>query len=354
MNRVAVNVAGGAYDVLVGGGILSELGSRVRALLPRARKVAVVTDETVAGLYAEPVLDTLADAGLSPHRYTLAPGEQSKNGTVYLGLLNWLAEVGFTRTDCIVALGGGVVGDMAGFVAATFLRGIAYIQVPTTLLAMVDSSVGGKTAIDLPSGKNLAGAFYQPALVLIDTDALDTLPKAIFQDGMAEVVKYGMLTSPRLLEQLRHDATAQALAGIITDCVSIKRDVVEQDEFDTGRRMLLNFGHTVGHAIEKLSAYTIPHGQAVAMGMAIDTRAAVAKNLCPPACLDVLEGLLDRYHLPSRTGFGPEAIFEAAQGDKKRMGAEITIVTPRSLGHSELMQFPVEELRHWIQLGVSS
>ncbi|MCL2843340.1 MAG: 3-dehydroquinate synthase [Oscillospiraceae bacterium] len=353
MNTVTVT-ASGTYDVLIGHGILPELGGHIKTLLPPTQKIAVVTDETVAALYAKPVLATLTNAGLTPHIYTLTPGETSKNSTVYLSLLNRLAEDGFTRADCIVALGGGVVGDLAGFTAATFLRGIPYIQVPTTLLAMVDSSVGGKTAIDLPHGKNLAGAFYQPTLVLIDTDTLDTLPQEIFQDGMAEVIKYGMLNSPRLLDQLLNDNITQELPTIITTCVSIKRDVVEQDEFDTGRRMLLNLGHTVGHAIEKLSNYTIPHGQAVAIGMTIDTRAAVAKHLCPPDCLHMLDNLLDRYSLPNRTDYSAEAIFQAAQGDKKRRGGDISIVTPRSLGHSELMQIPVEDLLHWIKLGVSS
>ena len=353
MTTVTVT-ASGTYDVLIGRGILPELGRRIHALLPRAQKVAIVTDETVAALYVKPVLDTLAGAGLTPYPYTLPPGETAKNGATYLALLHWLAETGFTRSDCIVALGGGVVGDLAGFAAATFLRGIPYIQMPTTLLAMVDSSVGGKTAIDLPHGKNLAGAFYQPTLVLIDTDTLDTLPDTTFQDGMAEVIKYGMLNSPRLLDQLLGDDITLELPTIIATCVTIKRDVVEQDEFDTGVRMLLNLGHTVGHAIEKLSGYSTPHGQAIAIGMAIDTRAAVAQNLCPPDCLHMLNNLLDHYNLPSRTDFSPKAIFEAAQGDKKRMGGEISIVTPCQLGHSELMQIPVEALLHWIKLGVSS
>ena len=353
MTTVTVN-ASGTYDALIGHGILPELGGRIQALLPLVHNVAVVTDETVAELYAEAVLDTLTRAGFTPHTYTLKPGESSKSGTIYLGLLNKLAEAGFTRSDCIVALGGGVVGDLAGFVAATFLRGIAYIQVPTTLLAMVDSSVGGKTAIDLPHGKNLAGAFYQPALVLIDTNTLETLPEEIFQDGMAEVIKYGMLNCSRLLDQLLHDDIIQALPAIISTCVTIKRDLVEQDEFDTGQRMLLNLGHTVGHAIEKLSGYATSHGQAVAIGMAVDTRAAVAKQLCHPDCLHMLKRLLDRYKLPSRTDFSAKAIFEAAQTDKKRQGEEITIAIPRKLGHSVLVQIPVEELLHWITLGVSS
>jgi 3-dehydroquinate synthase len=264
-----------------------------------------------------------------------------------------LAEERITRTDCILALGGGVIGDLAGFAAATYQRGIPYIQVPTTLLAMVDSSVGGKTAIDLPAGKNLAGAFYQPTLVAADVDTLATLPEAVFCEGMGEVIKYGMLASARLLNQLLSDDLSGELPELIAACVTIKRDIVERDEFDTGSRQLLNLGHTIGHAIEQLDGYAIPHGHAVAIGMAVDTRAAVKKGLCPPECLSVLESLLERHKLPGQTSHGAKALFEAAQSDKKRAGEDITIVTPRTFGRSELLTIPLPDLYDWIEMGVT-
>ena len=346
---------GRSYDVLIGKGLLSELGARVRTLLPKTRTVAVVTDETVAALYLKPVSDTLAQAGLQSSDHIIPPGEGSKTGTQYLSLLNRLAERRVTRTDCILALGGGVVGDLAGFAAATYLRGIPYIQVPTTLLAMVDSSVGGKTAIDLPAGKNLAGAFRQPALVVADVDTLDSLPEAVFSEGMGEVIKYGMLASAGILDQLLNDNLSGegALSGLIAACVAIKRDIVERDEFDTACRQLLNLGHTIGHAIEQLEGYAIPHGHAVAIGMVLETRAAVKKGLCPPQCLTVLESLLERCKLPGRTKHGAKAIFEAALSDKKRTGEQITIVAPRALGKSELLTIPLSELYDWIELGVT-
>ncbi|MCL2569068.1 MAG: 3-dehydroquinate synthase [Oscillospiraceae bacterium] len=353
MNSIEVNV-NRPYEVQIGSGLLQDVGGHVRRLLPKVRTVAVVTDDTVGGLYLATVAASVARAGMEFCSYSIAPGEASKSGAEYLALLHWLAEAEVTRTDCILALGGGVVGDLAGLAAATYLRGVPYIQLPTTLLAMVDSSVGGKCGIDLPAGKNLAGAFYQPALVLADTDTLDTLPEAVFREGLAEVIKYGMLGSARLLDQLQGDDIMLELPSVIATCVALKRDIVEQDEFDMGQRMLLNLGHTVGHAIERLGDYTIPHGHAVAIGMAVDTRAAVRRGLCPAACLYLLESLLDRYQLPSRTAYGPEALFEAALHDKKRAGAEITIVVPCGLGQSELMTIPVASLQAWIELGVAT
>jgi 3-dehydroquinate synthase len=300
-------------------------------------------------------MHALEQIGLEPHSYIIAAGESSKNIEQYISLLERLSQLRLARTDCVLALGGGVVGDLAGFAAATYLRGIQLVQAPTTLLAMVDSSVGGKTAINLPTGKNLVGAFYQPSLVIADTATLGSLPKPIFNEGIAECIKYGMLDSPELLEKLKklqNDGIGDELTSIIADCVSIKRIIVEQDEFDTGKRMLLNFGHTIGHAIERLENYQIPHGNAVALGMAIDTRAAVRKNLCLPECLPVLHDLLERYNLPKQTTHGANEIYEAALHDKKRSGADITNVTPRSLGNCRLTTMPIESLKSWIETGL--
>jgi len=351
MIKVTVK-ASASYDVRIGSGLIRQAGETIKDLHIKAKTVAIVTDETVRDLYLETVTKSLKQDGLEPQAYVIPPGEASKSGTTYLALLEWLAQKQITRADCLLALGGGVVGDLTGFAAATYLRGTPYIQVPTTLLAMVDSSVGGKTAINLEAGKNLAGAFYQPSCVLCDTAVLDTLPKEIFHEGIAEVIKYGMLGSARLLDQLLNEPLTGNLDHIIAACVTMKRDIVEQDEFDKGERQLLNFGHTVGHAIERQSGFQISHGHAVAIGMAIITRAAVKKHHCPAECNAILEQLLAKYTLPATTEYTPEELFNAALSDKKRSGGTITEVIPAALGNCELVTMPVDELRHWIELGI--
>jgi len=246
-----------------------------------------------------------------------------------------------------------VVGDLAGFVAATYLRGVPFVQIPTTLLAMVDSSVGGKTAVDIPAGKNLVGAFHQPAMVICDPAVLATLPAENFADGMAEIIKHGMIRSKKLLQMINCDS--YQMPEIIAANVEIKRDIVQRDEFDTGERQLLNFGHAIGHALEKLSRFEISHGKAVAIGMEIITRAAVKKGECPTECLEILQKLLQKYNLPTRASadlnFTPQEIFDATLTDKKRMGDVITEIIPHALGVCELREMPIDELFDWIHIG---
>ena len=354
MTTISVTLRGqnDTCPVYIAPGLLPGIGGKLRAAFGGAQVAAVVTDDNVKARYLQAVSESLAQAGFCPLAFSVPPGEASKSAETYFALLNWLAENRLTRTDAVVALGGGVVGDVAGFAAATYLRGVPLAQVPTTLLAMVDSSVGGKTAIDLPSGKNLAGAFYQPSLVLCDPDVLATLPPEAFNDGCAEVVKYGMIRHDTLLERLIQLPVRQHLAEVIVDCVSIKRDVVQEDVFDVGERQLLNFGHTVGHAIEKLSGYGVSHGRAVAAGMGVMTRAAARKNLCPPECQTALEAALERFGLPNRTGYAPKALYEAALNDKKRAGGNITEVVPCAIGKCVLRNMPVGELLEWIELGL--
>ena len=350
MKTVTV-AASRSYDVVIAGGLLGQTGQKIREVLPKAQNAVVVTDSTVAGLHMQPLLDSLAQAGFpGALTFDFPAGEASKTGETYMRLLGYLCGCGLSRNDVVIALGGGVVGDLAGFAAATYMRGVPFVQVPTTLLAMVDSSVGGKTGIDLPAGKNQAGAFHQPSLVLCDTDTLRTLPGDVLRDGMAEVIKYAMLDAA-LLEKLTADTGAGEPGQIIADCVAIKRDIVRRDEFDHGERMLLNFGHTVGHAIESLSGYTLSHGSAVAIGMAVDTRAAVRKNLCPPECLSILTALLERHKLPMTTAHPAADIYRAALSDKKRAGGEITIVVPTAPGCCELKRLPTGELQDWIEMG---
>ena len=254
-----------AYEVTIGAGLLRECGARLKTVLGGCR-IAVVADSNVAPLYLETVCASLRDAGFAVCSYVFPSGEAHKNFTTLSAILEFLAESQLTRTDCVAALGGGVTGDMAGFAAASYLRGIRYVQLPTTLLSAVDSSVGGKTAIDLAAGKNLAGAFLQPAAVLCDTDCLRSLPAAVFADGAAEAIKTGVLSGETLFSLFEDGTLTDAPAEVIARCVRYKAGVVERDEKERGERRKLNLGHTVGHAIEKCSGYAIPHGHAVAAG----------------------------------------------------------------------------------------
>ena len=350
MTTVSVK-ASRSYDVTIGRGLLSRVGETAAALF-RGRTVAVVSESRVAPLYLDRTVKSLEEAGFRVVSFVFPAGEGAKNGKTYLELLEFLAQNQITRADGLVALGGGVVGDLAGFAAATFLRGVDFIQVPTTLLAAVDASVGGKTAIDLTHGKNLAGAFYQPRAVLCDLSTLDTLPDRVFSDGCAEVIKYGMLGDPQLLNTLETTDFRTDSEEVVARCVASKRDLVEQDEFDTGARQLLNLGHTFGHGIEACSGYAVSHGQAVAVGMVLVTRAAVSFGLCPEEVLPRLQALLARYGLPDSTAYSPSALYERSLSDKKRAGGTIQLVVPTAWGTSELHPVPVAELLDWIKRGV--
>ncbi|MFR4419566.1 MAG: 3-dehydroquinate synthase, partial [Ruminococcus sp.] len=279
MKTITVH-ASHTYPIYVQHGLLAECGTYIRTAT-KAAALAVITDDTVESLYGAAVVSALRNAGFRVEIFVFPHGEASKCAETLLQVYDFLCEKQFTRTDAIVALGGGVVGDLAGFAAATYLRGMDFIQIPTTLLAQVDSSVGGKTAIDLKGGKNLVGAFKQPVCVLCDPDTLRTLPSATFSDGMGEVVKYGMIRDAKLFELLaahNQETIFSVLEDVICTCISIKRDVVEADEFDTGERMILNYGHTLGHAIEGYYHYEIySHGSAVAIGMCL-----IAEKTCTP------------------------------------------------------------------------
>ena len=343
--------ASGSYQVKIGSSLLSTLGVQVAGIC-RSGTAAIVSDSNVWPLYGQIATESLEKAGFRVVSFVFFAGEESKNGQTYLELLNFLASRQVTRSDCLIALGGGVVGDLTGFAAATYLRGIAYIQVPTTLLAAVDSSVGGKTAIDLPAGKNLAGAFYQPRLVLCDTDTLTTLPAEIFRDGCAEVIKYSVLYDPQLFSQLMLSGPDFDRESVIARCVELKRDVVAMDEFDNGLRQKLNLGHTVGHGIEGHSNFTVSHGRAVAMGMAIVARAAAAGGLCSRADADAIVQLLERFHLPTGTDYAAEDIYRCALSDKKRSGGKVNLIVPRAVGRCDILPTPVEELKSFIEAGL--
>lgn len=339
------------YDVLIGSGLLNTLGSHAAAM-KKAKKVCIVSETNVWPLYGEAAKKSLRDAGLEVTEFVFPAGEASKNGETFLALLNHLATSPLTRSDLIVALGGGVVGDLAGFAAASFLRGIPFIQVPTTLLAAVDSSVGGKTAIDLPAGKNLAGAFYQPSLVLCDTDTLNTLSPEVFRDGCAEVIKYGVLYDPDLFAHLSEKGLNFDRETVITRCVELKRDVVAEDEFDTGARMRLNLGHTVGHGIEAQSHFEISHGTAVGMGMAIVSRAGCVYGICDRATRDAVLEVLDKFGLPCSCGYTAESLYTSALSDKKRSGGTVNLIIPERIGFCRIAPTPVSEIQSFIEAGL--
>ena len=350
MNTIQVH-ASRQYDVFFGKNILKDLGGHIRSLFSPETRIAVVTDDTVNRLYGD-ALERALD-GIDFVKFVFPAGESSKSISTYSALLEFLAQHQLTRTDAILAFGGGVVGDLAGFAAATYLRGIPFIQVPTTLLAAVDSSVGGKTAVDLAAGKNLCGAFWQPHLVLCDYTLLDTLSDEIFADGMAEVIKYGVIRNAALFQRL-HQPVRPDPEDVIAACVAIKRDVVEADERDSGVRALLNFGHTAAHGIELCSDYQISHGRAVAVGMVIASRGACKLGLCQEDIADRLCELLALHQLPTRCDFSPRQLAQAALSDKKRAGDTITLILPEEMGLCVPYKIPVSHLEDFFWAGMES
>ena len=340
-----------SYEVQIGSGLLPRLGQET-AKVTKAQKIAIVSETNVWPLYGQAVEKSLENAGFETVHYVFPAGEVSKNGENFLSLLNFLAENHLTRSDALLALGGGVVGDLTGFAAASYLRGVCYIQVPTTLLAAVDSSVGGKTAIDLPAGKNLAGAFYQPSLVLCDIDTLNTLPEDIFRDGCAEVIKYGILYDAQLFSHLAENGLAFQREQVIARCVELKRDVVNQDEFDRGARQKLNLGHTIGHGVEAQSHFGISHGKAVAIGTAIVTRSAASLGICSKAVKEEVLSVLEKFSLPTKTTYSADQLYTSALSDKKRSGGTVNLIVPETIGSCAIRPTPVEELKAFIEMGL--
>ena len=350
MKTVKVN-ASKAYDIIIGDRLLDDAGT-LSTKAVNVGKTCIVTDDTVAALYLERAEASYKQAGFETFHFVIPHGEASKSTSSLISLLEFLATNRLTRSDCLVALGGGVVGDLCGFAAAIYLRGVNFIQIPTTLLAAVDSSVGGKTAVDLVAGKNLAGAFHQPSLVICDYSTLDTLPEDIFADGCAEVIKYGVINDRALFDSIRENGIRPQIEDVIASCVANKRDIVEKDEFDTGMRQLLNLGHTVGHAIEICSDLKISHGSAVAIGMVIVTRMAVAMGICPENDLESLISLLEATALPTSCEFSAEALAASASADKKRSGTTINLILPYGIGDCRIYKTPVSELEALIKKGL--
>lgn len=348
MRKIRVN-ASQPYDVLIGSGLLGRCGEEIKPLV-NGKKTVVVTDDNVGSFYAEALKNSLVGDGFSVEIFTFRHGEESKCAETLLSLYDFLGRNNITRSDFLIALGGGVVGDLTGFAAATYLRGIDYVQIPTSLLAQVDSSVGGKTAIDIAAGKNLVGAFKQPKLVIADIDTLKTLSDDFFIDGMGEVVKYGMIYSKSLFDTLKAGNIRSNPEAVIAQCVDIKREVVETDEFDTGLRMILNFGHTLGHAIEKYYNYTgISHGKAVAIGMYLITQTAESKGLIEKNISGELKECLIANGLPFETEIDGASLFAGAVNDKKRFSDTINIILCKEIGKAEIVKLNIADFRNMLE-----
>lgn len=335
-SRTTVGHSGGAYDILIGDGLLVEVGDLVRRAGLHAGLAAVVTNPTIREAHGETLLKGLREAGFAPVVAEIPEGEVYKTVGAVVSLYDDFAQAGLDRRSPVIALGGGVVGDVAGFAAASYLRGVPLVQVPTSLLAMVDASVGGKTGVDLPQGKNLVGAFKNPSLVVIDPEVLGTLPAAEFRSGLAEVVKAGMIGDPGLFDALEHGQIAD-LASMIRRAVQVKVRIVAEDPLEQGRRAVLNLGHTFGHALELLSGYRLRHGEGVSIGLAAATRLAARLGLCDPALIDRVEALLHQLDLPVHyDGVTPEEVVGAMSSDKKRVGGRLRFVLPRAVGDVDL------------------
>lgn len=336
------------YQILIQRGCLDQVGHHASQLFRENSRALIVTDSNVAPLYAQRTADSLKQAGFLPQIFVFPAGEENKRLSSIEQIYSAMAEHSMTRTDFIVALGGGVTGDMAGFAAATFLRGIGFLQIPTSLLAQIDSSVGGKTGVDLPQGKNLVGAFHQPRMVLIDPDTLSTLPPRFFADGMAEAIKYGCIKSRslfQLIEESSMDQDSEKLEEMIFQCIDWKRRVVEADEFDTGERMLLNFGHTLGHALEQYYSFgKLTHGEAVGIGMVWMSRAGESLGLTAPGTAKEISRVLTQYGLPVNDSAPAEQLAEAASMDKKGMGETLNLILLKEIGSSFVHPIPKSNL----------
>ncbi len=335
-HAVRVNLAERSYDILIGRGLLDSTGQLATELLKRKR-CAVVTDSNVAPLHARPVLDSLARSGIEAPLITVPAGESSKSMAVVEDVCRQMLRAGLDRHSFLIALGGGVIGDLAGFAASIFLRGIPFIQMPTTILSQVDSSVGGKTGVNTPEGKNLLGTFAQPALVVAELDTLQTLPPREYHEGFAEIIKHAAIRDAAMLQAISAVFSDRSgLADLIQSNVSIKARIVEEDEHEiTGTRALLNFGHTIGHAIEASVPYgELLHGEAISLGMVAAAR--LSSEICglPQVAVDQIIGLLQRFHLPTKLppGISDAAIIEHMKHDKKFNEGKIRFVLLRALG----------------------
>lgn len=315
--------------------------SEIAGLFPKATKIALVTDSNVDRFHGDRIVREIESGGIRVDRIVVPAGEQTKTLESYQRLVRAFAAFEMTRSDAVVALGGGVVGDLAGFAAATYMRGIAFVQIPTTLLAMVDSSIGGKTGVDLPEGKNLVGAFHLPSAIVRDCAFLETLPEKEMMNGYAEMIKTAVLFDPELFAAMKKRPSGADLSAAVERCARLKSEVVAADFREAGRRMLLNLGHTFGHAVEQVSGFAVPHGEAVAIGMRIVSREV-------PEVAEILD--IYGFGTLESAGFNDarEELLAAVARDKKRCGGSVTLVVPKAIGECRLVETPLAELERWL------
>ncbi len=348
-----IRVSSGSYDVKIGRALLPSAGEIAASVIKPCR-IGIITDDNVAPLYLSEVRSSFIYAGFEVHTLILPHGEKTKSIEYYSKALEAAAGWGLQRSDMLAALGGGVIGDLTGFTAATYMRGIDYIQIPTTLLAAVDSSVGGKTAIDLDGGKNLCGAFHQPRLVICDTDTLGSLDAEVLADGAAEAIKCGVIRDEKLFDSLTRGPGGFDAEYAVRRCVQIKADIVGRDEFDRGERRLLNFGHTIAHAVEKLSGYSVPHGRAVAIGMSVISKCAAAAGYCDESVPAAIDSALKAWDLPRTCGWGPDELDCAAMSDKKIESGVISLILPKRIGEAVISDMRSEDLKSFLGGGMRS
>lgn len=340
MKKLVVGLGDRSYSIIIDNNCLARIGEDL-AKRKIGNKYCIIADETVAGLYGKTVINSLTQHGMAVELITFPAGEKSKNIDMFGRLTRSLAQKKIDRKDAVIALGGGVTGDLAGFVAASYMRGIPFIQIPTTLLSQVDSSVGGKTGVDIPEGKNLVGAFYQPKIVYIDPDVLVTLDKNEILGGMAEVIKYGVIRDRKFFMFLASERDKMlaldndTVKEVIYTCCSIKADVVAEDEHESDIRRILNYGHTIGHAVEAVSNFTLIHGKAVAIGMVAAARIAEMKGVLSKDTRALIEKVLRDYGLPTEVpdSFDREAIKSFILTDKKVVSGRVSYILPKNIGN---------------------
>ena len=351
MKSIRVQAQNGTYDVIIDRGLLSRVGTLLSERI-ESRRALLVCDDTTAALYSGTVTASLEAAGFDIATFIFPHGEANKRWNMVGDMLEKAASANLNRNDFFIALGGGVCGDMTGFAAAVYLRGVPFVQIPTTLLAAVDASVGGKTGVDLGTGKNLAGAFHQPACVLFDPDVIATLPSAQIDEGKAEIIKHAVLAGGRLYEIALGGALLDDMEEVVALNVEIKRSYVQADPFDTGCRQLLNFGHTIGHAIEKCSGYTIPHGQAVAMGMVAETKSFIKFYNEKSEILEIIKSILKKNSIKFDIPYTAQELTQAAIHDKKMASGNLNIIAPLGIGNCQIRSIPVSRLEEYIEEGL--
>lgn len=355
MNRekeIFIDLKERSYKIEIKRGLLEEIGKKIKKI-KEYNKIVIITDENVGKFYLDRLTKTLREENFLVYDIIIPAGEKSKNLYEAEKIYNDLALYKITRGDLIITLGGGVVGDLGGFVASTFLRGIDFIQVPTSLLSQIDSSIGGKVAVDLPSGKNMVGSFYQPKGVFIDPELLKTLPIRYLHDGLGEAIKCGLIRDKKLFElfeNIKDDSEVLERAEeIIFGCCMVKKIMVENDEFDRGDRMILNFGHTIGHSIEKNYNYeTYTHGECVSIGMCEITKISEKLGLTPKGTADKIKNLLEKFSLPTTTTLSKEKILEGISSDKKNFGNKINLIILKEIGNGEIFKIDSKDLEKYI------